>query len=355
MPELISTATGGHYPIWISNHALTTQTGRLAAGCCKGRRAVIVTDEQVAALYLGAASTSLTDAGFTVDAVQVVPGEGSKTMNTVLSLYQSFHQAGLTRDDLVVALGGGVVGDLAGFAAATYLRGVPLMQIPTTLLAQVDSSIGGKNGVDLPYGKNLAGTFYQPRAVLIDPLVLKTLSRRRMAEGLAEVIKSGLIRDAELFRQIEQKTYDLEWVIDRCVRIKAGIVERDEHDHGERMLLNFGHTIGHAVEHVTGYSAMTHGEAVSVGIMAALAIGEHLNLTPKGTGERVGRVLAGVGLPLDASGLSADDILAAVRSDKKKRSNRLHFILLRSIGEGFVQSLSLPELDTAFHAVWPHG
>jgi len=354
MPELISTVSGGHYPIWISNQALEAQTGQLAASCCKGRRAVIVTDRLVSSLYEKQAARSLSDAGFTVTAVQIEPGEGSKTMETVLSLYGAFHQAGLTRDDLVVALGGGVVGDLSGFAAATWLRGVPLLQVPTTLLAQVDSSIGGKNGVDLPYGKNLAGTFYQPRAVLIDPLVLKSLSRRRMAEGMAEVIKSGLIRDAELFRQIEQKTYDLEWVIDRCVRIKAGIVERDEMDHGERMLLNFGHTIGHAVEHVTGYQDLTHGEAVAIGTMTALAIGEQLGLTPAGIRDRVGQVLSGVGLPIEAPVIRADDILEAVRSDKKKRSNRLHFILLHDIGNGFVHSMSLDELDSAFRAVWPH-
>lgn len=354
MPELLSSAKGGHYPIWISNNAIATHAGQLAVGCCNGRRAVIVTDEQVADLYLKQTADALSASGFIVEAIRIVPGEASKTMDTVMSLYQAFHQAGISRDDLVVALGGGVVGDLAGFTAATYLRGVPLMQIPTTLLAQVDSSIGGKNGVDLPYGKNLAGTFYQPRAVLIDPFVLKTLSRRRMAEGLAEVIKSGLILDLELFRQIEQKTYDLEWVIERCVRIKAGVVERDEHDHGERMLLNFGHTIGHAVELVTGYNHLTHGEAISIGIMTALAIGEHLQLTPPGTKERTGRVLAGAGLPLRAPELAADEILAAVRSDKKKRSGRMHFVLLREIGEGFIHTMSLADMDTAFRAVWLH-
>lgn len=354
MPELIVTAAGGQYPILIENHALDLHAGKMAAGCCRGRQAVIVTDHQVAALYLEAAVRSLSSAGFLVECHPIEPGEGSKTMETVMQLYGAFHRAGLKRDDLVVALGGGVIGDLAGFAAATWLRGIAFFQIPTTLLAQVDSSIGGKNGIDLPYGKNLAGTFYQPRAVLIDPLVLRSLSRRRMAEGLAEVIKSGLIRDELLFSQIEGKMYDLEWVIDRCVRIKAGVVERDEHDHGERMLLNFGHTIGHAIEQVTGFREWTHGEAVAMGIMTALRMGEHLRLTPSGTSDRVGQVLKGVGLPLEAP-VAAGAILEAVSQDKKQRAGRIHFILLRSIGDGFVHPMTAEELETAFRAVWRHG
>lgn len=354
MPELLSSEQVGSYPIRIASNVLATQAGTVAAGCCRGRRAVVVTDETVAALYLNALSQSLAASGFSVTAAAIAPGEGSKTMETLLRLYEAFHGAGLSREDLVVALGGGVVGDLAGFAAATYLRGLPLMQVPTTLLAQVDSSIGGKNGVDLPYGKNLAGTVYQPRAVLVDPLVLRSLNRRRMAEGLAEAIKSGLIRDADLFRKIEQKTYDLEWVVERCVRLKAGIVARDEQDHGERMLLNFGHTVGHAIELVTGFSAYTHGEAVAIGMMAAIALGERLGCTPAGIRERVATVLAASGLPLQAPGLAADDLLAAVRADKKKRSDRINYVLLRDIGDGFVQPMALSEFDALFREVWPH-
>lgn len=353
MPELLSSEQAGSYPIRIASNALALQSGTVAAGCCRGRRAVVVTDETVAALYLEPLSQSLSAAGFTVTSAAIVPGEGSKTMQTAMLLYEAFHAAGLSREDLVVALGGGVVGDLAGYAAATYLRGMPLMQVPTTLLAQVDSSIGGKNGVDLPYGKNLVGTVYQPQAVVIDPQVLRSLNRRRMSEGLAEVIKCGLIRDADLFRQIELKTYDLEWVIERCVRIKAGIVARDEQDHGERMVLNFGHTIGHSVELVTGFSQYTHGEAVAIGMMAAIALGEKLGCTPPGIRERVAAVLAANGLPLREPRLSADDLLAAVRADKKKRSDRINYVLLRDVGDGFVQPMALTEFDQVFREVWP--
>ncbi len=354
MPELTVSVKSGSYPILIENKALGVQAGRMAAGCCRGRRAVIVTDLHVANLYEKTVAQSLSMAGFTVDSHRIEPGEGSKNMATVLQIFDTFHLAGLTRDDLVVSLGGGVVGDLAGFAAATWLRGTALFQIPTTLLAQVDSSIGGKNGVDLPYGKNLAGTFHQPKAVLIDPLVLSTLPLRRVAEGRAEVIKSGLIRDAELFLKIEQQMDDLEWIIDRCVRIKAGIVERDEQDHGERMLLNFGHTIGHAVEQVTGFQTWSHGEAVAIGMITALKIGEHLGLTPNGTANRVRVLLEKTHLPAQMPELPSGAVLAAVSQDKKKRAGKIHFILLRSIGEAFVHPMTEEELSEALTAVWHH-
>ncbi|MGI6298818.1 MAG: 3-dehydroquinate synthase [Saccharofermentanales bacterium] len=354
MPELLSSDQAGSYPIRIAGNALTLHAGIVAASCCRGRRAVVVTDENVAALYYQSLRQTLEAAGFEVASAVIRPGEASKTMATALLLYEAFATAGLSREDLVIALGGGVVGDLAGFAAATYLRGIPLMQVPTTLLAQVDSSIGGKNGVDLPYGKNLVGTVYQPQAVVIDPLVLRSLNRRRFSEGLAEIIKTGLISDAELFRQIEQKTYDLEWVIDRCVRIKAGIVARDEQDHGERMLLNFGHTIGHAIELVTGFSKYAHGEAVAIGMMAAIAVGEKIGCTPAGIRERTVAVLETNGLPLRAPELKAEDLLGAVKADKKKRSDRINFVLLRELGVGFVQPMPLTEFNQVFQEVWPN-
>ena len=282
MPELLASTAGGDYPIRIRKGALQ-QIGEIASTACSGRRTCIVSDETVWPLYGTIVSDALAAAGFAVSSAIVPAGEESKSSQQLFGLYEQFHQAGLTRSDLVVALGGGVIGDLAGYAAATWLRGVPLIQAPTTLLAQVDSSIGGKTAIDLPIGKNLVGAFYQPRAVVMDPSVLRSLSRARMADGMAEVIKYGLIRDARLFEQIESRTYDLEWILERCVRIKTTVVSRDERDTGERMLLNFGHTIGHAIEKVTHYQRFTHGEAVAIGMVAATQIGERLGLTEAGT------------------------------------------------------------------------
>lgn len=351
MPEIIASTSGGDYPIVIRQGALE-QLGSLAARSCRGRKAFIVTDRNVAGLYLDRTKSSLLEAGFQVAAHAISPGEQSKTPQSLLELYDLFHQASMSRSDPVVALGGGVVGDLAGFAAATYLRGLPLIHVPTTLLAQVDSSIGGKTGIDLPSGKNLAGSFYQPQAVVMDPGLLRSLSHAHMAEGMAEVIKYGLIRDLDLFTQIEQKTFDLEWVLERCVRIKTGVVARDEKDTGERMLLNFGHSAGHALEKVTGYSQFSHGEAVAVGMVTAIAIGQKLGYTPAGIKERVSGVLSQYQLPLRAD-VKAEDIIEAIHSDKKRLAGRIHFVLLKEIGDAFLLSLRPEELDSLLREVWP--
>ena len=352
MPEIIANTKSGDYPILIQQGALS-KLGELAKETCRGRRAFIVTDEHVGAYYLDKAKSILDAAGFQTASKVVPPGESSKSPQQLLALYESFHQAGITRSDPVIALGGGVIGDLCGFAAATWLRGVPLIQVPTTLLAQVDSSIGGKTGIDLDCGKNLAGAFYQPKAVLMDPGLLRTLSRQRMAEGMAEVIKYGLIRDLSLFEQIEQKTYDLEWVLERCVRIKTTVVAADERDTGERMLLNFGHTIGHAIEKVTGYSVYTHGAAVSIGMVAAAKLGERLGQTEPGTADRLKKLLMAYQLPVQAD-LSIDDILHAVQSDKKRLAGKIYFVLLHHIGKAFLYPMQQEALEREFREVWHH-
>lgn len=351
MPEIIVSTAGGDYPILIRHGALES-IGNVAAETCRGRTAFVVTDKTVATLYLEKTRKSLEAAGFKVSDYAFVPGEQSKTAQTLLEIYDRFHQAGISRSDPVIALGGGVVGDLAGFAAATYLRGLPLIHVPTTLLAQVDSSIGGKTGIDLPFGKNLAGCFYQPRAVIMDPGCLKSLSHGRMAEGMAEVVKYGLIRDLSLFEQIEQKTFDLEWILERCARIKAEFVARDEKDTGERMLLNFGHTVGHALEKVTGYSEFTHGEAVAVGMIAAIAVGEKQKITPSGIRQRVSRVLGQYHLPLAAKA-ATEEIIAAIQSDKKRLAGRIHFVLLRDIGQAQIVPMRPEDLDQVLREVWP--
>lgn len=353
MPEIIANTKTGDYPILIQQGALK-KLGELAKEVCRGRRACIVTDELVGGFYLDKAAEAMRQAGFTVSSFAVPAGESSKSPAQLLALYEVFHQAGITRSDPVIALGGGVVGDLCGFAAATWLRGVPLIQVPTTLLAQVDSAIGGKTGIDLPYGKNLAGAFYQPKAVLMDPALLRTLPRNRMAEGMAEVIKYGLIRDLALFEQIEQHVYDLEWVLERCVRIKTTVVAADERDTGERMLLNFGHTVGHAIEKTTQYKTFSHGEAVAVGMVAAARLGESLGQTPAGIADRIEKLLAAYHLPIKAE-VPIDDLLLAIRSDKKRLAGKLYFVLLREVGQAFLYPMQPEILEENLKEVWQHG
>lgn len=349
MPEIIANTKAGDYPILIVSGALR-RLGAVAAENCRGRSAFVVTDETVADLYLKPALASLRQRGFVTSHHAVPPGEASKSPATLMTLYEKFHAAGLQRTDPVIALGGGVVGDLAGFAAATWLRGLPLIQVPTTLLAQVDSSIGGKTGIDLPFGKNLIGAFYQPQAVLMDPDLLRTLSRRRMAEGMAEVIKYGLIRDAQLFDQVESRTFDLEWILERCVRIKTMVVAADERDTGERMILNFGHTAGHALEKLTEYRRYSHGEAVAVGMIVACKLGESLQKTPPGTTNRLRSVLQSHQLPTGTD-LEATDILDAIASDKKHLAGKIYYVLLEQIGKAFLQPMPPETLRQAMQEI----
>jgi 3-dehydroquinate synthase len=357
MPEIMANTNNGNYTIRVRTGSLS-QLGSVAAASVKGRKAIVVTDANVAVLYLEKAVISLRDEGFTVATCTVPAGEKSKSQEMLFLLYEQFHTAGITRSDLVVALGGGVVGDLTGFAAATYMRGCPLIQVPTTLLAQVDSSIGGKTGIDLPYGKNLAGAFYQPKAVLIDPSVLSTLSRDRMSEGMAEVIKYGCIRDEMLFESIERGTFDLEWILERCIRIKTTVVQNDEFDTGERMLLNFGHTIGHAIEKVTGFQQITHGEAVAIGMVYASLMGENAGITEPGTTAKIRAVLERRNLPVSTD-CSLEDIFDAMLSDKKKRSGKIYFVFLKKIGEAAVYPITPEEakkrLSQAITEIQPRG
>lgn len=352
MQEWTAQTAGGTYQVLIKNGALS-DTGRVAAEVCKGRTAVVVTDHQVAPLYLQPVLFALKEAGFTCSDVVLSAGEETKTLQSAAALYAAFHEHRLSRIDPVIALGGGVIGDLAGFAAATWLRGVPLIQVPTTLLAQVDSSIGGKTAVDLPQGKNLVGAFYQPKAVVSDPMVLRSLPKCRIAEGMAEVIKYGLIADAELLQKLERKSFDYEWLVSRCIRIKINIVSRDERDSGERMLLNFGHTIGHAIEKATQYTRYSHGEAVAVGMITAAAVGEQLGMTEKGTKQKIRRLLCDYQLPLFAD-VPIDPLIQAIYSDKKRLGDQIYFVLLRRPGEAFIQPLDPEKLEQILREVWTH-
>lgn len=277
----------------------------------------------------------------------IVPhGEQSKRFDILPSLYKSLLEFKLTRTDLIIALGGGVIGDLVGFVASTYLRGVKLVQIPTSLLAQVDSSVGGKVAVDLPEGKNLIGTFYHPKMVLIDPDTLKTLPKRFINDGMAEVIKYGCIKDKNLFERLssykdfDDLYQDIDEIIYRCVDIKRDVVERDQFDFGDRLLLNFGHTLGHAIEQYYHYEKYSHGEAVAIGMVQLTKIAEEKNLSFKGTSDIIKDICLKYNLPI-FSDTKTDDLIEAISLDKKNLNKKLSLVLLKEIGNSYIYQSDL--------------
>ncbi len=336
------TLNGTHTPseIYIGRGVLDTVQARCAE-VFSPSRVHIVTDSNVAPLYL-----ARVQAQFDVPvSVTIIPaGEEHKRLSTVEQIYHDLLTAGMTRKDLIIALGGGVTGDLTGFAAATFLRGVSLCQIPTTLLAQVDSSVGGKTGVDLPEGKNLVGAFYQPRLVLIDPDVLDTLPDPTLIDGMAEVIKYGYIADASILELVPDYRSHLEALIYACVKIKCEVVSQDEHDTGLRMILNFGHTIGHAAEKLGNYIDLTHGQAVAIGMVAAMklsnAMGAPTDLVPALITQ-----LEQVGLPTELT-YDRERIFQTLLSDKKKFGATVNFILVRTAGTAEIVPIEAETLHT---------
>lgn len=321
----------------VSEPGLLDQAGSLLRPILKGRMAAIVTDSNVEPLYAARLARSLHLAGFQAALLEIPAGETSKCPEVLAELWEQMMDVGLTRSDAVIALGGGVVGDLAGFAAATILRGVDFVQIPTTLLAQVDSSVGGKVAVDLQAGKNLAGAFYQPRMVLMDPDCLKTLPDRVFSDGMAEVIKYGCIWDRSLFdllaalKNRQGIMAHIEDITLRCCDIKRQVVEQDEHDTGLRMLLNFGHTLGHVYEKAYHYETYTHGEAVAAGMVAAARIGSRLGVTPASAEAEITQLLRCYQLP---TGISAaqQDYQETLVKDKKSQGKDINLIALTEIG-----------------------
>ncbi|MDR1797757.1 MAG: 3-dehydroquinate synthase [Clostridiales Family XIII bacterium] len=280
----------------------------------------------------------------------VAPGEEHKTLADLSALFDAFASSRLSRGGLVVAFGGGVVGDMAGFAAACWMRGVRFCQIPTTLLAMVDSSVGGKTAVDIPAGKNLVGAFHQPSLVLCDPAFLATLPEREIRSGMAEVVKTGAIASEALFGQVAASAAAAAAasvsasLIAACIRFKAGVVAEDEREGGLRKILNFGHTFGHAIEVKYGFSRYTHGEAVAAGMRLAAALGERLGVTEKGTAARLGEVLDACGLKARES---AEGLLPYMRGDKKSSADGVDLVLLKRIGEPAVTPLSFAALEDA--------
>ena len=329
---------------------LINQSGRLIASRLGAAKYGIVTDENVAGLYLETLEAALREDGEYVGAIVLKPGEATKSFRELEPLSERLLEMGLERGDLVIAFGGGVIGDLAGFAAAILRRGVRFVQMPTSLLAQVDSSVGGKTGIDTPQGKNLIGAFHQPSLVLADTDVLKTLPARELRAGYAEVAKYGLLGDAAFFTWLErnwQRVFAFEaepltYAIETSVKAKAGIVGRDEMERGERALLNLGHTFGHAFEAWCGYSdRLLHGEAIAIGMCVAFRFSEALGSCSKGDANRVAAHFQAVGLPTRIGQIPGNkpDVAALLRlmgQDKKVRKGKLTFILVRGIGSAYI-------------------
>ncbi len=333
------------YDIIIEAGLISGLGGRLKAMGFSGR-AAIITNPVVEGLYAGAVRKSLEEAGLTPVVLTVPDGEGHKTLSEAGSLYDRMIDARMERASPVIALGGGVIGDLAGFVAATYLRGVPYIQVPTTLLAQVDSSVGGKTAVNHPKGKNLIGAFYQPRAVFIDPLVLRSLDMREKRAGVAEIIKYGVIWDKGFFEFIEEdpdalhtQGDRLEKAIERSCAIKAAVVSADEREAGARGILNFGHTFGHAIEAAAGYGAYRHGEAVAIGMCMASGLSRFLGLCADSPASRIRALVERAGLPAGFAGLDTEDIVRAMAFDKKVVSERSRFVLLTDIGSVVIRDV----------------
>ena len=347
MPSITVDVGHSKYPLIIKRGGLK-DAGKLIKDAFPKSKAVIISDENVFPLYGETAAGSLAQSGIDTETIVLPAGEQTKSFDALIGVYNRLVEMGIQKSDVIVALGGGVIGDLAGFAAASYLRGVGFVQIPTTLLAQVDSSIGGKVAVNLDSGKNLVGAFYHPALVIIDTDVLETLSDGDFAGGMAEVIKTGAIRDAGLFNLIEQNAGrgNVACVIDeavkRCCGIKADVVRQDELDNGLRMILNFGHTLAHAVEKMPG-STLTHGQAVSVGMVRFAKLGESLGITQAGTSGKIEKLVKAFGLPTDTQG-DKTKLIEIMKRDKKIRGGMLNLILLKEIGQAVIHKMPLDEI-----------
>jgi 3-dehydroquinate synthase len=336
---------------------------RLGAECAKlyfGRRCAIISDTNVSPLYAKAVQKSLAHSGFETILLTVPAGETAKSLKSIAACYDQLAAHRIERNSFIVALGGGVVGDLAGFVAATYLRGISFVQVPTTLLAQVDSSVGGKVGVNLKAGKNLVGAFHQPRLVLCDLDVIKSLPEREYRAGLAEVIKYGIIYDAAFFRQLERDlprllsrdAKTLATVVARCCEIKADVVGQDETESSLRAILNFGHTIGHALEAISGYGKYLHGEAISIGQVAAAQLSHCLLGLRERDVKRITELFKRAGLPtrVNLTRVQLARLSAAMKLDKKVSGSEVKFVLAKAIGHvEYGQKVPLPLIEATLH------
>ncbi len=350
MEAMLTVHLANHqYDILINQGALQ-QTGKWLETIWKPQKVAVITDSNVAPLYAETVMQQVEKSGFQPVLTVVPAGEKSKSLDQAALLYDFLAENGFTRSDGVLALGGGVVGDLAAFVASTFMRGIHFVQIPTTLLAQVDSSIGGKTAVNTANAKNLVGTFSQPDAVLIDPLVLKTLEPRRVREGIAEIIKSAAIADIDLWQLLSslKDEADLlahaEAIITATLKIKRKVVEEDEFDQGNRLILNFGHTIGHAIEKTAGYGIVSHGEGVAIGMVAINRHAESIGLSPSGSTQQLITMIQKFHLPIHYDNWQTDHLYHAITHDKKARGNQLKIILLEKIGEAKIHPIPIADI-----------
>ncbi|MDQ6993727.1 MAG: 3-dehydroquinate synthase [Mariprofundus sp.] len=344
------------YDIHIEAGCLNHIGGALNKLFNSSTRCMVVSNVTVAPLYLARVRKSLEEAGWQVSECILPDGERYKTIDSFNTIMDALMQARLSRNEPVIALGGGVVGDMTGFSASCYRRGIPFIQIPTTVLAQVDSSVGGKTAINHPHGKNMIGAFYQPKLVWIDPDVLQTLAQREIKAGIAEAIKYGLIRDASFFdwmhsniaAALKLEPAVISTMIHACCQHKAEVVMQDETEQGVRALLNLGHTFGHAIESMTRYTTYLHGEAVALGTLLAVRLSEQCGYAPAGTEKKVAACYKQLGLPLHIPDFDASQWLDAMGHDKKNIGSQIRYILLHKIGDGFVAGSIEPH---AIHAL----
>lgn len=339
MSRLTVNLAENSYEIIVERDVLSSLGNECRAVGLKGT-AAIITNHTVAALYCAPVRSSLEAAGYSVAVIEINDGEEFKNSGTLLGIYDALLEAGIDRSCFIVALGGGVVGDMAGYAAATWLRGIPFVQVPTTLLAQVDSSVGGKTGIDHPRGKNLIGAFYQPRLVLIDVDTLASLDQRQFRAGLAEVIKYGISLDLSFFEFIESHVAEIKAqhaevmveIILRSCQLKAQVVELDEKEADIRAVLNYGHTLGHAFEAISGYRELVHGEAVAIGMVLAAQVSRAEGLCSSADCERIRNLIVQYGLPVDVPPYDREQLLQAVAADKKSKGGSITYICNQGIG-----------------------
>lgn len=347
----IEVQTHPPYIVHIEPGVLDKAGELISAKIPKDAKLLIISDTHVFPIYGARLEASLQAAGLHTYRFVFQAGEQAKKLATVCEIYECLAENGFTRSDAIVTLGGGVAGDMGGFAAATFLRGIPFFQVPTSLLSQVDASVGGKTGVDLPFGKNLVGAFHQPRIVITDPQTLDTLPQKQINDGMGEVIKYGCIADPGLFVLLESgKALDMADAIARCIRCKKEFVEADTKDTGRRMMLNFGHTFGHALEKLGGFSDLLHGEAVGIGMVIAAKLGEKLGVTVSGTAARIRLVLEMQGLPT-THGYTGSALIAATALDKKSDGSKLNLILLTKIGDAVIYKTTREEIGKIMDCV----
>lgn len=337
------------YPVIIESGLFNT-IGQTLGEHFAGKKIALITDEHIYKVYGEFLKKQLDQSLCDWEIITLPAGDTSKSFDTLTVIYKRLIDFQLTRDDVIVSLGGGVTGDISGFAAATFLRGVDFVQIPTTLIGQVDSSIGGKNAVNLPEGKNMVGTFYQPTHVFIDPDFVKTLSDYHMADGMAEIIKYACVADADLFSDLirmrnHRDANLIESIIYRCCLIKKQLIEQDEKDQSIRMLTNFGHTIGHAIENLYDYRIYGHGQAVAIGMQTITEHSEVMGLTGINTAAMLKEILQEYGLPAELpQGIDKELLAETAMKDKKRRGNKMNLVLIEKIGKGYIYPIEKTEI-----------